>query len=94
MILFRRNSGIDKCPEIGLKTGSFVNIMEIENKHIEDLIYSYLIGLVMVKILHEDIPAFSGQGIHGTIDFLLEFLILQISQRMGIGVYLQLLYRQ
>ena len=23
----------------------------------------------MVKILHEDIPAFSGQGIHGTIDF-------------------------
>lgn len=54
----------------------------------------FLIGLVMVKILHEDIPAFSGQGIHGTIDFLLEFLILQISQRMGIGVYLQLLYRQ
>lgn len=30
--------------EIGLKTGSFVNIMEIENKHIEDLIYSYLMG--------------------------------------------------
>ena len=49
---------------------------------------------VMVKILHEDIPAFSGQGIHGTIDFLLEFLILQISQRMGVRVDLQLLYRQ
>ena len=30
--------------ETGLKTGSFVNIMEIENKHIEDLIYSYLMG--------------------------------------------------
>lgn len=54
----------------------------------------FLIGLVMVKILHEDIPAFSGQGIHGTIDFLLEFLILQISQRMGVRVDLQLLYRQ
>lgn len=28
----------------GLKTGVFVNIMELENKHIENLIYSYFAG--------------------------------------------------
>ena len=35
-----------------------------------------------------------GYLLESRVDFLLEFLILQISQRMGIGVYLQLLYRQ
>lgn len=30
--------------ETGLKTGAFIDIMEIENKQIEELIYSYLMG--------------------------------------------------
>ena len=40
--------------ETGLKTGSFVNIMEIENKHIEDLIYSYLMGNELLQWLETD----------------------------------------
>ena len=44
----------------------------------------------MVKILHEDIPAFSGQGIHGTIDFLVSTISFLVHLIKGLlaDVYL------
>lgn len=54
--------------ETGLKTGSFVNIMEIENKHIEDLIYSYLMGDISEEGRNELLQWLETDDAHKQVD--------------------------